>query len=264
MSLWDAIQALSGVLGIVGFFAAFWMYSQQKRRALLLWTSVSSPIITFDNSELADDVRIYSGHREIRSLFVTSIYIWNVGNVPIRRADIAERDKIRISCRDASVLGRFRANGSNLRCGAEVFLEDVPRGQTVIDQRSLVARVEFDYLDPGDGLRFTVSHENKDGVFQVSGSLIGFKSGIMLSSEWKAAGWFGRVEKMGAKLLPNLTAIVSAALASLSIPFPWEFREDALGGVLLLIFALLFVGAVVVVVSYRRGRMAEPPVSIAP
>jgi hypothetical protein len=122
----------------------------------------------------------------VEAAFVTYVRFANVGREPIRRADIAAANPLRIAASGGRVL-----DISLVRQRREVNLVEVAAPE--ISGNDASARITFDFLDHRDGGVVRVLSTTPKTAVRLVGDIIGMPSGIVRSDEAAGKNIWGKL-----------------------------------------------------------------------
>ena len=233
------IVALVGILGVIfsilqGFLTARW----SKSRRLLAYATRTFRILRRPLRNLAGLSIIYNAS-PVDSLSLTRIAVWNAGNESLRRNDIPQTGQPIIYAPD----------------GVNVFEADIIEATSDANDVKLGPvyepitgyAVDFEFLDPGDGVMVEVIHDgNKSTDIRIHGEIIGGRI-RRTAAEWespdietnKSLSSSSNRPRSGRESL-RLLRIVGFILLPLTGAVLIGFSPAWGAGVLLIIFGLFF------------------------
>lgn len=173
---WENYSFLINLLGIVIPIAlTLFLYYRSKPLKLIYFASRTFPVIT-DRSDKIDGLQITISGRSAYIVSMTRFAIWNAGNQTIDSRDISESDPMTVcTCKHidvfyAKILERTR-QANQIRLGK---ISEYPNSY----------RIEFDYLDPNDGVLLDIVHSGDVfQEFELTGSI---KGGAIIKGSSKA------------------------------------------------------------------------------
>lgn len=142
-------------------FAIISRWIDRKKKQLSTSRRVSS-IISGGKTRPSKLKAQYDG-KEIDSLTVTQLFIWNSCNTVIRSSDIAMSDPLRIICRETSEILESRI----IKTSAEA------NGFKLIQEIGSEVTITFDYIEPGEGVMLQVLHTGTHKDLALNGTVIG-------------------------------------------------------------------------------------------
>jgi len=185
-----AIVGLVGVLLAVAFFLYHKFAPVGPRIACHF---IHSRLIGGTDQILPQDLEMRYKGEKIERLTKTLVMLWNMGNRTVKRDDIVEGDWLRVEldretrALDAQIVKKTR-DVNNL----SVVRQPSSSNQIIID---------FDYLDPGDGVVIEILHTGTVGPGSMRGTIRGMPKGVLDLS--------GRLPtKFGLKIIQTFGMIV--------------------------------------------------------
>lgn len=148
-----------GVIGIIISVVVAFLVKPRPRLA----TQINTLELVGPNAVLPDEIQFLFRGDPVPKVTMSRIAIWNVGNRTIQKAQVVEKDPLRITISEGSnilepkVLKRTR---------------DVNGVDCVVKDKPNEAEFTFDYLDPKDGALVQLIHTGDDKV-SVVGTLRG-------------------------------------------------------------------------------------------
>ena len=160
------LQITGFALTIIALVLAFVFYRRSIREKKPRYAVFSQTLIE-DLPASLPSLRITYDDIPQERVTLATIFFWNDGREAIRREDIADTDRLRITIEDAELLSAIVEDETNKACN-------------ILIARSLsspnTAELSFAFLDHNDGFRIGVVHNGreKSGV-KVEGTIIGGK-----------------------------------------------------------------------------------------
>jgi hypothetical protein len=158
----DSLSEISIVIGLVGIGLAVLFYLKSRRIKRLSYSLWSFTLLRDFKAQI-EDLSISYGERQIPSLTVTKVALWNSGNVTIQRSDIATADQLRIAAREGCKI-------------LDVAVLHAPNPANLFDVTRQGCRVliNFDFLDSREGGVVQVLHSGKSSAdVAITGSIKG-------------------------------------------------------------------------------------------
>lgn len=156
------------LLGVVGLIAAYVFYRRSLIKPNLAFV-ISSVRITGRDSMFPDELKIFYGDKEVKSVSQSNIVIWNSGNATIDGEGIVKTDPLRLTIPKeteilaASILFTTReVNAFSIKLSGEGSNELL---------------LAFDFLDSGDGALINLTHTSEGGI-EPLGTIRGMPNGI--------------------------------------------------------------------------------------
>lgn len=161
------ISFITSIAGIVSIPLAIYFYFKPrpiKKRILYGFRSIG---LLQNPPDFADLQITYKG-QEIKSLYITRVVLWNAGDDMIKRKDdIYPGDQLRIVFEkpDLSIESKLLYVSS----GAENIRPSLyPKNDGSLPEGILI---EFDFLDPRQGLALQIMHQNPQQEFVIQGKM---------------------------------------------------------------------------------------------
>lgn len=183
------------VVGVLGTGIGVWAFvdTRRNRRIKLLAYEHTAPFPLATarrhttDYELSIQYRTAEGKREvIDAAFVTYLFFANFGKEPIREADIAPSNPLRIEVEGGRVLD-ISLSGAN-RDVNRISVEEIKLGAT-----SSAAKIRFDFLDFKDGGLIRVLATSRRIKIRLVGDIIGMPEGVRRTDQPTAKGPWGKI-----------------------------------------------------------------------
>lgn len=158
------------IIGILGVVIAIYTYKTTTIGPRLVYTWSSLKIIG-KNEVTPDEIEIYFKGIKVPRVIKTTIIIWNSGNKTIEGSNIVKNDPLRLEFSEneeiigASIIKRTKEFN-------EVQIVNNLNKENVID-------IEFEYLDPKDGVSIEILHTDIKRYPKFKGSIKGMPKGIL-------------------------------------------------------------------------------------
>lgn len=150
------------LLAIAGIVATIFTYLRSRRYKVPVFDSRSFPLLHPAVSRV-DDLAVRFKEQDLELLTLSQVAFWNKGLEPIRRADNAPADRIRIELPEDALLVRLNVDFVSSPSNALTLTAE---GETVY--------IDFDYISHLEGIRFDVYHTGPaDLPLTVTGTVIG-------------------------------------------------------------------------------------------
>lgn len=255
---------ISGAVGILGFGFAVYTARRSERRKLLTYgiRHVLPLANVFPNERPRLSV-VYEASGaapvQVRGAYLIGFAMANLGREPIRRADIAESDPLRLEVRGSRVLDISEPETTHPAMRLTI---EPPQ---VAEDGTSSARISFDHLDYFDGASVRILTEDHTVDVRLAGYIVGMPDGIK------------HVSELGPRKLRSFTGLVLsgllyiAALAGAAWLFNTFVRDWSLWWVLLLPIGVLFLPAVLIIFAsltfwpapihwpHKLGRLPDWP-----
>lgn len=140
-------QALLAVIAIISFVYAIITQRNNKERKELTYVIESNTLIRSKKSKY-EKLSIAYAERQIDSLCVSNVVLWNNGNRTLNRVDVVEKKEITITAADNHVI---------LDVEILAATEETNKFSAIkVDDRCV--KLTFDYIDPKDGVAVQIIH----------------------------------------------------------------------------------------------------------
>lgn len=163
-------NSLVGLLGLgVGTIGIIlYLRSRIGPRPKCLKRGIS--LIGHEAQQLPQEVSVKFGNHDVPRLALATIYFWNGGKETLRGDQVVETDPL---------CYRFEPEDQVLKARVVSKTREVNNVTVSVPPESRhTAKLEFDYLDPGDGVRIELLHTSPALVPVASGSIRGIPRGI--------------------------------------------------------------------------------------
>lgn len=162
--------SIVGLLGLVVGVIGIVLYRNTKIGPIPTCQLRSLRLLGKEEQELPPEVEIRYKDKEVQRLTLTSVYFWNDGRTMMRGNQIVEDDPL-----------RYEFDPSDEILKAHVATSTKPANKVTAraadnDKHTLL--VDFDYLDPGDGVRIDILHTSAHRYPKIEGSLRGIPKGV--------------------------------------------------------------------------------------
>ena len=146
------------------------IYEARRRRGpMLAYQFTGQRLIGTKRNRLPEEVQIVFAGVPVKNLSQTQLIIWNNGDAPLRSDDIPDHDPISFS---------FGSGAQVLLAEVVKITREVNRIETqFIAGESNNISLKFGFLDKDDGALISVWHNGEDPMPDVSGTILGQKSG---------------------------------------------------------------------------------------
>jgi len=163
----ELINLVSIALGIAGVLLAVYFYKQSKPIRQLSFACRTFRIIS-DKCQRVPGLGVAYEGKDIPSLSITKLAVWNAGTEALRAQDIPSSDPLVIAVRGSKV---------HLLKVAVIEVTHTANAASVqfsVNDGNEPAKLTFEYLNPGDGLLVDVVHTGTgtDDI-ELRGSLVG-------------------------------------------------------------------------------------------
>lgn len=149
-----------GLIGIIITVVALYFSRKVKR---LGYSRRSFNLVRKNRSSLSSLEVRFNG-RQVQALTITKVLIWNTGTEAIRSSDLAPKEKLRLSMSGSAELLESEIIQSNSE-SCNWRLGELEEKEQVI---------EFDFLDPADGIVLQVAHTGiSSRALNLNGQIVG-------------------------------------------------------------------------------------------
>jgi len=161
------IELLSFVIGVLGLVASAYFYFRSKEMPKPVWRTGRIPLIGSNTSLLPAAVDVRYHDVSVQSLSKTYIAFWNAGRKTIPGSDIVRGDPI-----------RFRFAGECKVLDTRIIRRSREVNQAVLTHHDDEVQLDFDFLDPKDGIILEVVHTGIGIDVKCAGTIRGIPQGI--------------------------------------------------------------------------------------
>jgi hypothetical protein len=183
MNALEGFALVSGIASIAGLIYAIYYGRLSVRRKLLAYDLTPPvPLATvFQPDDTHHLTVVYQrddrAEERIDAAFIRFVRFANFGSEPIRREDIALANPLRVSVYGARTLDVALVGSRRSVCRVELH----PTEATLPD--GATSRINFDFLDEGDGGLVRVVTAGHPGSVRVEGDIIGMPTGVRPAHE---------------------------------------------------------------------------------
>ncbi|MGF1516179.1 MAG: hypothetical protein ACFCVB_00020 [Nodosilinea sp.] len=162
-----ALNFMAAILGIFAFPLTIYFYFKPRPVSKKILYGSKSIVLLPSPPRLTDLQITYRGE-EIESLYMTRIVLWNAGDDVIKgRDDFYPEDRLRIAFEKPSL--NIEAKILYISDGRKrVRPNYYPHEKNSHPEGILI---DFDFLDPGQGLAIQVMHQNPHQAFKIEGRM---------------------------------------------------------------------------------------------
>ena len=166
------LGSLLGLLGFIFGLIGLILYRNSKIGARPTCHLKSLRLIGKEEQELPQEVEIQYKDISVPRLTLTQVYLWNDGKEIVQGNQVVEDDPLRFE---------FDASDEILKAHVGTVTRDVNKVHVdVLSDIRNVAKLSFDYLDPGDGARIELLHTSKRRYPKILGSIRGIPKGLTI------------------------------------------------------------------------------------
>lgn len=215
---------VGSILGIVGVSAAIVFYLRSRQVSRLSFQREHHTIIGGANAAFPKEVTIYYEGKPVDMVTATRYVIWNSGNTTLHGNQIVETDSLRLELvGEGRVLKTTLLNVTRKVNGVTFSPWDPLHWSGDSTKGHRVVKIDFDYLDPGDGLAIEVIYSGTNSLLTLDGTLRGLPSG--LTDFGRSASEFTRRTARFMKPFGLSSGVFTAAVAVFSFGafflLPW-------------------------------------------
>lgn len=160
------VSWVGAVLTIITFIIAlivgYFFYTKGKPNKSLKNHSETFLIIDRSKADSPEQIEIFFLGDKVESLYKTLIYFWNDGNQTIKADDLETIDRLKISTKESAKILSINIV-KNTRDVINFYLAKDEDGY----------QINFDYLDPTDGVVIEILHTGQPDNLNFSGTVIG-------------------------------------------------------------------------------------------
>lgn len=156
------------VVGLAGIVLAVLFYIRSKARARLAFQHDHVTLVGGRGATFPDEIEIRYSGTVVPRITASKIVIWNCGDRTISGSDVVAGDPLRLEVSDA---GRILKH-TILRQTRSV------NGWKLEQPSPNLLNLNFDFLDPGDGMSIEVIHSQASDKLDLTGTLKGMPAGM--------------------------------------------------------------------------------------
>lgn len=161
------------VLSVIALPVTYFLGRRTRQLPVVYSVSDFAVLMSPRDRLAADDLDLTLGGRTISTISRTYIAVWNARGDTIRNTDILQTDPLRIIVGEGDDILRSRIiSTSRTQCGASLQ-------ESLLDSRTL--EVNFDFLDPKDGMVIEVLHHG-----EAAAKLVGTLRGATIKDRGEA------------------------------------------------------------------------------
>lgn len=151
------------VLALLSILVAI-IQTRKVEKKKKIYYDVRSINVLSESLKEKGKIQVIYNKSKIEDLTISKILIWNGGNTPIRRDDIANRDPVTIQFTDQYDI-----------LNAEFVYKSSIANNFSMDLMDAGIKVDFDFLDPKQGCLIKLAHTgNSSSDVILTGTIIGF------------------------------------------------------------------------------------------
>ncbi|MGG4452358.1 hypothetical protein [Brevibacillus porteri] len=215
---------VGALIGILGVLIAIYTYKRTKIGPRLVYQMSSLKIIG-KNEITPEEITIYFKGIKVLRIIKTTIIIWNSGTNSIDGKNIVKNDPLRLEFgEDEEIIG-----ASILKRTKEVNDFEITNNT---EQRNVLI-LNFEYLDPQDGVSIEILHTDISRYPKFKGSIKGMPNGVINwgrktdSTEIFTTTLFNTMMPKFTKHFLGIMIILGALITAFSVIVPYYFEELA-------------------------------------
>ena len=161
-------------IGVLGIVLAVVFYMRSRRKTALAYQTSHVTLVGGRGPAFPDEVEIRFSGTVVQRVTTTRVVLWNSGNQTVYGQNIVTLDPLRIE---------LSADRTILK--TEILREPKKvNGWKVTETSPSHLRLEFDYLEPRDGLVLKVTHSGSRCEFRIAGTIQGIPAGLNDLGSW--------------------------------------------------------------------------------
>lgn len=162
---------IGSLIGFLGILVGIVLYMKSKTRPRPACLIKSIRLIGKDYQELPSEVKILFNNNEVPRLTSTKIWLWNCGKETLRGSQVVDDDPLRcVFNPDDKILSAHIAAATRKVNKFSIILHPDKRNEALLN---------FDFLDPNDGVRVELLHTSKNLYPAVIGTIRGIPKGLI-------------------------------------------------------------------------------------
>lgn len=219
------VNSLIGLLGIILAVLGIFSYRISKSTAKPCYQKSSLRLIGRSIDSLPEEVFVTFKGREVQRLTKTILIFWNNGTEVLDGKDIVPADPITISFDEGDTILSYKI----LR--RTKFVNNFTIDKHELHLHQLI--VNFDYLDPKDGLTLEILHDSEKSYPAIRGTMKGVPNGFVdLGRVYEHRGVGNRVVSTfikHPKIVLGTATFLGVAMFIMGL-LPTELREMIING----------------------------------
>lgn len=156
-------------VGLVGIGAALLTYLFSRQRKRISYSYSGRTLLGANHQDLPEEISVTYEGRQINKLSRIVFIFWNSGEKIVVGDDIVRADPVRFDFGEEGVI-----------LSASVISQSRPviGAQVKISDHNDMVFIDFDFLDPNDGVVIEVLHSGPRGEFSIYGTVKGLPKGL--------------------------------------------------------------------------------------
>lgn len=165
------VGSLIGLIGVVLGIAGLLFFRAAKAKPRPAYQVETLRLIEERGHMLPDEVSINYKGAPVQRLTKTNLIFWNAGTDTLRWSDVVNTDPLRMVFDDEAEILRAKIVKSTRDINACNLVDDQNDKSKIL--------IEFDFLDPGDGVSIELLHTSKQRSPSFLGSIRGVPEGVV-------------------------------------------------------------------------------------
>lgn len=155
-------------VGVLGVALAVLFYRRSKPKSRLAYQSDHVTVVGGSRAAFSEDVEIRFAGTPVPLVTKSQYVVWNAGNTLARGSDVVASDALRLETSHHGRILKYAIAKQTRPANGWVLSHLEPRA----------LRLEFDFLNPGDGVFIEVIHSTHGAQLELKGTLRGFAAGV--------------------------------------------------------------------------------------
>ena len=178
---------LGSVLGILGLCAAVFFYFRSRKTSRIAYQSDGVTILGSSVAAFPEELEIRFSGVPVPRVTAERLALWNAGNMTIGGEQIVSSDPLRVEVEEGSEILKIDILKTTREVNA-FKLSHREESKRIVD-------INFQYLDPGDGLSLNILHSGDRGDLELLETVRGIPSGVSNYGRgpWSLAQQFARL-----------------------------------------------------------------------
>ena len=165
-----SLGSVSTAISIFSVLLAIFFYLKSTKKAKPLAQIYNMRLIGPNTNELSDDVAIYFRNEKIKRMSKANIIFWNSGSDILDGSLLLKADPISFYFRPGDQI--LSIDISNIINKSNQFRLSSPEPH--------ILTIEFEYLNPGDGINIELLHDSSIEHLESKGSIKGIPQGVKI------------------------------------------------------------------------------------
>lgn len=143
-------------------------YRMSQRSALPVYDIANIEIISVKDKDLFKNIKITYKEEKIDNINKLIFSFWNYGRKPLRKEDIVIQDRVRIVFNKSN----------NILSSRILSVTKQANGFTITTGEDNIIIIDFDYIDPLDGVIIEINYTGERYTPSIEGAFIGIEKGF--------------------------------------------------------------------------------------